>query len=173
MNNQIINEINQTTSMPKVSKPQPSSQTAPMRDFNTKPIKTSTIDEMQVKAPDLDQISNMQTPLPRQHATPSTISIPTPTPSTTSIPTSTPNGQSIREQFDLMIKNLDKKTGQELAEFLNNLRNRIQEEIGYVSILSPIANTITDLNQISGLISLSDKQGFISRINFWKNKLNL
>ena len=91
----------------------------------------------------------------------------------TSTPTPTPQGQSIREEFETLIENLDKKTGQELAEFLNNLRNRIQEEIGYVSILSPIANTITDLNQIPGLISLSDKQGFMSRINFWKNKLNL
>ena len=144
---------------------EPNSQTIPTNNLYTKPVMPSKIEEIQVKAPDLDQISSMQTQYQPQQTTPSTASTPT--------PPSTSTGQSIREQFDFLIENLDKKTGQELAEFLNNLRNRIQEEIGYVSILSPIANTITDLNQIPGLISLSDKQGFISRINFWKNKLNL
>ena len=171
MNSTLGSETNQSRSIYENNRPQSSPQAAPTSTVEPKPIMTSKIDEIQVKAPDLDQISNMQTQYSPQQTTPGTAPTPTPPPTLTPAPAST--GQSIREQFDFLIENIDKKTGQELAEFLNNLRNRIQEEIGYVSILSPIANTITDLNQIPGLVSLSDKQGFISRINFWKNKLNL
>ena len=162
----LLNETNQINSISGNMRSQSSTPSIPISNIQDKPIRSTKIDEIQVKAPDLDQISNMQTQPTPQKAFNTSIT-------NTSTPTPTPQGQSIREEFETLIENLDKKTGQELAEFLNNLRNRIQEEIGYVSILSPIANTITDLNQIPGLISLSDKQGFISRINFWKNKLNL
>ena len=160
----LLNETNQINSISGNMRSQSSTPSIPISNIQDKPIRSTKIDEIQVKAPDLDQISSMQTQPTPQNTTFNT---------TASTTTPTPKGQSIREDFAFLIENLDKKTGQELAEFLNNLRNRIQEEIGYVSILSPIANTITDLNQIPGLISLSDKQGFISRINFWKNKLNL
>jgi NADH:ubiquinone oxidoreductase subunit C len=165
MNRQSAPEINQLNSISGNVRHQPNSQTIPTSNLNNKPVIPPKIDEIQVKAPDLDQISSMQTQFPSQQTPPDIASNPTPHPTST--------GQSIGELFNFLIENLDKKTGQELAEFLNNLRNRIQEEIGYVSILSPIANTITDLNQIPGLISLSDKQGFLNRINFWRNKLNL
>ena len=160
----LLNETNHINSISGNMRSQSSTPSIPISNIQDKPIRSTKIDEIQVKAPDLDQISSMQTQPTPQNTTFNT---------TASTTTPTPKGQSIREDFAFLIENLDKKTGQELAEFLNNLRNRIQEEIGYVSILSPIANTITDLNQIPGLISLSDKQGFISRINFWKNKLNL
>ena len=162
----VISETNQISSISEDVRSQSSSPSVPISNMHDKPISFSNINEIRVKAPDLDQISSMQTqPTPQQTFNTSITSTSTTTP--------TPKGKSILEDFDFLIENLDKKTGQELAEFLNALRNRIQEEIGYVSILSPIANTITDLNQISGLISLSDKQGFMSRINFWKNKLSL
>jgi len=162
----LISENNQINSISGDTRSQSSSSSVPISNIYNKSISSSHINEIQVAAPDLDQISSMQTQPTPQKAFNTSIT-------NTSTPTPTPQGQSIREEFETLIENLDKKTGQELAEFLNNLRNRIQEEIGYVSILSPIANTITDLNQIPGLISLSDKQGFMSRINFWKNKLNL
>jgi len=72
-----------------------------------------------------------------------------------------------------LIASLQKKTGPQLAEILENIKNKIESEFGYVSILSPIVNTIADLNQIPGLISLADEQGFANRIKFWKKKLNL
>lgn len=82
-------------------------------------------------------------------------------------------GLSIGEQLDFLIASLQKKTGPQLAEILENIKNKIESEFGYVSILSPIVNTIADLNQIPGLISLADEQGFANRIKFWKKKLNL
>ncbi|MHA1190934.1 MAG: hypothetical protein ACTSP9_01395 [Promethearchaeota archaeon] len=113
-----------------------------------------TINNVPVKLPDLDQISNLQ-PKPAQ-----TVSSDT-------------GGLTIGEQLDFLVENLSKKTGHQLAVTLGNIKSKIQTEIGYVSVINPIINTIADLSQISGLISLSDEQGFSNRIKFWKKKLNL
>ncbi|MBY9004719.1 MAG: methyl-accepting chemotaxis protein [Candidatus Lokiarchaeota archaeon] len=91
---------------------------------------------------------------------------------TQSIPPDT-GDLSIGEQLDLLVANLSKQSGQQLAVILENIKTRIQNEIGYVSMIGPITNTIADLNQISGSISLSDEKGFANRITFWKKKLNL
>ena len=91
---------------------------------------------------------------------------------TQSIPPDT-GDLSIGEQLDLLVANLGKQSGQQLAVILENIKTRIQNEIGYVSMIGPITNTIADLNQISGSISLSDEKGFANRITFWKKKLNL
>lgn len=87
--------------------------------------------------------------------------------------TTNTNNLTIGEQLDFMVSNLGKQSGQQLAAILENIKTRIQTEIGYVSIIGPITNTIADLNQISGLMSLSDEKGFGNRIKFWKKKLNL
>ena len=91
---------------------------------------------------------------------------------TQSIPPDT-GDLSIGEQLDFLGANLSKQSGQQLAVILENIKTRIQNEIGYVSMIGPITNTIADLNQISGSISLSDEKGFANRITFWKKKLNL
>lgn len=117
-------------------------------------VNIPSTDNVQVKPPDLDQISTIQTK-PTQ-----TITLDT-------------EGLSIGEQLDYLVENLGKKTGPQLAVTLENIKNKIQTEIGYVSIISPIINTIADLSQITGLISLTDEQGFVNRIKFWKKKLNI
>ena len=142
----MISEKNQNYS-PPVTPPIPSNT---LHDK----INILSIDKVQIKPPDLNQISNMQTK-PTQTVTPDI------------------EGLSIGEQLDFLVENFDKKTGQQLAVILENIKNMIQTEIGYVSIISPIINTIADLNKISGLISLTDEQGFTNRIKFWKKKLNL
>jgi len=113
-----------------------------------------TINNVPGKLPDLDQISNMQ-PKPAQTVSSDTGDL------------------TIGEQLDFLVENLSKKTGHQLAVTLGNIKSKIQTEIGYVSVINPIINTIADLSQISGLISLSDEQGFSNRIKFWKKKLNL
>ena len=156
---------------------QPATNTAqmesktPMNDVPSQLGINSKIDEMHVKAPDLDQISNMQAQPSPQSTPPINNSTPSMTPSPTVM--SPESGASISEEFETFIQNFDKKTGQELAADLMIIKNKIQQEMGYVSILSPIGNTITDLNQVPELISLADKKGYINRINFWKKKLNI
>ncbi|MCJ7647611.1 MAG: hypothetical protein MUP85_03260, partial [Candidatus Lokiarchaeota archaeon] len=142
----VISEKNQNYS-PPVTPPIPSN------NLHDK-VNIPSIDKVQIKPPDLNQISNIQTK-PTQTVTPDI------------------EGLSIGEQLDFLVENFDKKTGQQLAVILENIKNMIQTEIGYVSIISPIINTIADLNKISGLISLTDEKGFTNRIKFWKKKLNL
>ncbi|TFG17191.1 MAG: hypothetical protein EU533_08475 [Promethearchaeota archaeon] len=138
----------------------------PIEKTPSQVVADSNINELQVKAPDLEQITNIQVQPPPQNPPP--VTMPSMAPATHS-----GTGSSISEEFDVFIENFDKKSGQELAVDLTNLKNRIQQEIGYSSILNPIGNTITDLNQIPELISLAEKQGFLNRVKFWKNKLNL
>jgi NADH:ubiquinone oxidoreductase subunit C len=106
------------------------------------------------------------------------IKIPTPPVTTTPPTTSTPNGESfqnltIAQQLDFIRGNLSTKTGQQLGIILLNVKNRIQNEIGYVSLLGPIEMTITELNVNEGPISVSLQQSTASKIEFWKKKLNL
>jgi len=151
----IINELNKSSVIPDYNQ-HPSLPVTPLIPSNKLQTNENipSIDNVREKTPDLDQISNKQTK-PAQTVSTDTGSL------------------SIGEQLDFLVENLDKKTGCQLAATLVNIKNRIQTEIGYVSILSPIENTIADLNQITGLISLADEQGFTSRIKFWKKKLNL
>ena len=153
--NSIINELNKSSVISGNNQHHPLSvkPLIPSNNLQTK-VNISSNENVRVKPPDLNQISNIQTQ-PAQTVTPDI------------------GGQSIGEQFDFLIENLDKKTGHQLAATLVNIKNRIQTEIGYVSMLSPLEITITELNQIPGLISLADKQGFVNRIEFWKKKLNL
>jgi hypothetical protein len=83
------------------------------------------------------------------------------------------NNLSIGDMLEFLIQNLDKKTGPELAKILENAKSKIQAELGYVSMIGPISNTIADFSQIPGIISFSELKGFENRIKFWKKKLNL
>ena len=150
-----LNELNKSSVISGNNQHQslPVTPLIPSNNLQTE-VNIPSIEYDRVKPPDLDQISSIQTQ-PAQTVTPDT------------------EGLSIGEQFDFLIENLDNKTGHQLAATLVNIKNRIQTEIGYVSTLSPIEITITDLDQIPGLISLADKQGFVNRIEFWKKKLNL
>jgi hypothetical protein len=90
----------------------------------------------------------------------------------------TPSAESfesltISQQLDFLKNNLDKKTGQQLGAILQNIKIRIQNEIGYVSLLSPIEISIAELNLNPEFVPLLVRQGIMSKIEFWKKKLNL
>lgn len=152
--------LNQGSLMPGNSQ-QPLTSADSVYNAPSQPEITSSFNNINVNPPDLDQISGMQAQPTIQDTPPVNGGI------------NKEASESIGKEFDALVENFDTKTGQELAVHLQNLCNRIQEEIGYVSVLSPMKNTINDLNQIPELVSLADKQGFISRISFWKKKLNL
>ncbi len=80
---------------------------------------------------------------------------------------------TIAQQLDFIRDNLGTKTGQQLGSILMNVKNRIVNEIGYVSLLNPIEMTITELNVNEGLIPSSLQQSTTNKIEFWKKKLNL
>jgi len=80
---------------------------------------------------------------------------------------------TIGQQFDYMRANLDKKTGQQLATILMKIKLKIENEIGYISLLSPIENTITDLSMVSDFLSSSEQQSTENKITFWKKKMNV
>jgi len=80
---------------------------------------------------------------------------------------------TIGQQFDYMRANLDKKTSQQLATILMKIKLKIENEIGYISLLSPIENTITDLSMVSDFLSSSEQQSTENKITFWKKKMNV
>jgi len=151
----IMNEVIKSNAPHEIkqSRPLPATTLTPIRDSQND-VNLSSNTHIPIKSPDQERYSTTQSE-PAQRETPDTGSL------------------SIGEQLDFLIENLTKKTGQQLAQILENVKNNIQTQVGYVSIINPIINTIADLNQISGLISLSDEQGFTNRIKFWKKKLNL
>ena len=80
---------------------------------------------------------------------------------------------TLGEYIDYIILCIASKTGVELSSDLQYFKSRIQEEIGYTSLINPITNTISDLSQIPVALSPTEKQSLLNRINFWKGKLNL
>ena len=80
---------------------------------------------------------------------------------------------TLSEYLDYIISSIESKAGVEISSDLQNFKNRIQEELGYTSLISPITNTISDLSQIAVVLSPTEKQSLLNRIKFWKGKLNL
>ncbi len=80
---------------------------------------------------------------------------------------------TIAQQLDFIRDSLATKTGQQLGSILLNVKNRILNDIGYISLLNPIEMTIIELNVNEGLIPLSLQQSTANKIEFWKKKLNL
>ncbi|MFW9948979.1 MAG: hypothetical protein ACFFKA_02490 [Candidatus Thorarchaeota archaeon] len=84
-----------------------------------------------------------------------------------------PQSMTLREHFDYIILNINTKAGVALSSDLQNFKNRIEEEVGYTSLINPINITISELSQISGILSTVEKQSLLNKMNFWKSKLNL
>jgi len=85
---------------------------------------------------------------------------------------SNPQNMSLAEYLNYIILSINIKTGVALSMELQNFRNRVQEELGYISLLNPINLTITELSQIPVTLSATEKQSLMNKINFWKSKLN-
>ena len=94
-------------------------------------------------------------------------------PKKTFIEGNTSQNMSLSENLKNIFFNIDTYTGVALSLELQNFKNRIQEELGYISLLNPINITITELSQIPSILSAAEKQSLINKMNFWKNKLNL
>jgi hypothetical protein len=84
-----------------------------------------------------------------------------------------PQNMSISEYLNYIIFNINSKTGVALSLDIQNFKNRIQKELGYISLINPINMTITELSQNPSILSTAEKQSLTNKINFWKNKLNL
>ena len=80
---------------------------------------------------------------------------------------------SISKLFDFVINDLDKKLGTELSNDLENIRNRITEEIGYTAVLNQISITIASLKTVPKLLSPMEVEDTLKKINFWRKKINV
>ncbi|MFX1408454.1 MAG: hypothetical protein ACFFBW_15995 [Promethearchaeota archaeon] len=93
-------------------------------------------------------------------------------PSEPSIPVGDPQNMSLAEYLNYIILSINIKPGVALSLELQNFRNRVQEELGYSSLINPINLTIAELSQIPIILSATEKQSLMNKLNFWKSKLN-
>ncbi|MHA1456801.1 MAG: hypothetical protein ACTSR5_12615, partial [Promethearchaeota archaeon] len=80
---------------------------------------------------------------------------------------------SISGQLQEVIRNLTIKTAHEISLDLEAIRNNIVEEMGYSSVLNQISIGIASLKTGSNILSSTEIDALIKKINFWKKKLNL
>jgi len=83
-----------------------------------------------------------------------------------------PQNMSLADYLNYIILSINIKTGVALSLELQNFKNKVQEELGYISLLNPINLTITELSQIPMILSDDEKQALINKLSFWKNKLS-
>ncbi|MFX1481461.1 MAG: hypothetical protein ACFFCI_25560, partial [Promethearchaeota archaeon] len=82
-------------------------------------------------------------------------------------------GESILGQFTEVINNLDKKFGNEISADIEKIRNKIEEEKGYSSVLGQMNITIASLNLLPNLLSNAEIEETKKKIEFWISKLNI
>lgn len=82
-------------------------------------------------------------------------------------------GGSILRQFTEVINNLDKKFGNEISADIEKIRNKIEEEKGYSSVLGQMNITIASLNLLPNLLSNAEIEETKKKIEFWISKLNI
>jgi sugar-specific transcriptional regulator TrmB len=80
---------------------------------------------------------------------------------------------SLSNQFENLIRNVDTLPGYELAAGLQHLQDEILEKKGFSAILRQIRIETSQIKSIPGLLDLSEKEMFLKKIKFWREKLNL
>ena len=80
---------------------------------------------------------------------------------------------SLSNQFDSLIRNVDTLPGYELAAGLQILQDEILEKKGFSAILRQIRIETAQIKTISGLLDLSEKEIFLKKVKFWREKLDL
>lgn len=85
----------------------------------------------------------------------------------------TEGDESLEVQFNDLVNNLNKLTGKEIANTLDDIRNIITETRGYSGVLKPINLTITTLKFNTELLSEAEISQIQSKIDFWRKKLNV
>jgi sugar-specific transcriptional regulator TrmB len=145
----------------------------PLESYTSHPsLKTELPQETKKIEPAISQKSVMK-PSPIKPIEPST-EIPDITPSTTTHKESISSVDiSLSNQFDNLIRNLDTLPGYELAAGLQLLQDEILEKKGFSAILRQIRIETTQIKSISGLLELSEKEMFLKKLKFWREKLNL
>ena len=81
-------------------------------------------------------------------------------------------GDPLKNQFDYLLNNLNKMTGNEVSLNLEKIKNIITETRGYSGVLKPINLAISTLKS-GGQLSESELSQLKSKITFWRRKLNV
>jgi len=163
---EILHELKRTPapSIPKES-PRPSIPTPiakePERIIPTVPERPSVIQQEPVK---LEPIAKIETP-----AEPPSIK-PEPSMSTAAIGST---DAFLSSQIDKLINNLPNMTGYDIAAELQNIQDDILERKGFSGVLRQIRMGITPLKSNPNLLTPNERQELISKISFWRSKLNI
>lgn len=79
----------------------------------------------------------------------------------------------LANQFDTLLNDIKKLTGEEIASKLNDIRNDITESRGYSGVLKPISLTMSTIRFNTNKLSDTEIKQLTHKINFWRKKLNL
>lgn len=76
-------------------------------------------------------------------------------------------------QFENIIGQIDKISGEQIALYLENLQNDILERKGFSAVLRQIRMSTSDLKKNSNLLNNNEKEELRNKINFWRSKLKI
>ena len=76
-------------------------------------------------------------------------------------------------QIDKLINALPNLTGYDIAAQLQNIQDDILERKGFSAVLRQIRMGITPLKNNPNILNPTERQELISKINFWRSKLNI
>jgi hypothetical protein len=76
-------------------------------------------------------------------------------------------------QFDTLLNDIKKLTGEEIASKLNDIRNDITESRGYSGVLKPISLTMSTIRFNTNKLGDTEIKQLTHKIDFWRKKLNL
>jgi sugar-specific transcriptional regulator TrmB len=76
-------------------------------------------------------------------------------------------------QIDDLLHNLPNLTGYDIAERLQNIQDDILERKGFSGVLRQIRMGITPLKGNRNILTPTERQELINKINFWRGKLNI
>jgi hypothetical protein len=79
----------------------------------------------------------------------------------------------LKEEFDTLLANIGKSTGQEIATILERIKNIITETRGYSGILQPLILTLSSLQSNPSLLSQTEISQLLNKVEFWRRKLNI
>ena len=80
---------------------------------------------------------------------------------------------SLSDQFDNILKNLDKITGHEISLSLELFHNDYLENKGYNSVLLQIRYNIKDQQNNTQLLNKPEIDQLVNKMNFWRKKLEI
>jgi hypothetical protein len=82
-------------------------------------------------------------------------------------------GASLTEQFDALLKTVDKITGAKIASKLEVIKNNIESQKGYSGVIAPINLAIATFKFEDNILDSEETEQLITKLNFWRKKLNI